>query len=84
MYINPPFTEKQIKSINTYQRVEHLFTKLMCKCGGLMYADEAGLICKKCMKTCEICPAFIANNIWNKFSKKTEKIEDIEEYDGID
>lgn len=73
MFLNAPFTDHQVKSINTYQRVDHLFSKLTCKCGGLMYADEAGIICKKCLHAYNEVPAFIANGIYNKFSKKEKE-----------
>lgn len=73
MYLNPPFTDHQIKSINTFQRVDHLFSKLTCICGGVQYADEQGLICKKCLDIYEKVPAFIANGMYNKFSKKEQE-----------
>lgn len=65
---NPPYSLDEIKSINTFQLLSD-FTKDTCKCGGLHYATEQGLICKACNNLVESVPIFMTNWAWRKFRK---------------
>jgi len=87
MTLNPPYDDSQIRQINIYQRLvdSSMFTRLSCSCGGLYYATEEGLICKKCNSLAESVPLFIANGSWNKFRKPVSDVEftSEEEEDGV-
>jgi len=73
VFVNAPFNDDQIKSINTFQRIADLFSKSVCQCGGEMYATETGLSCKSCHDSTMIAPLFMTNWSWNKFHKKKDE-----------
>ena len=73
MFLNAPFTDDQVKSINTFQRIADLFSVMKCSCGGVLYATEEGLSCKSCSDSTEIAPLFVTNWSWNKFHKKKDE-----------
>jgi hypothetical protein len=70
MLLEPPFTLEQVKSINTFQRTSEMFTPMRCSCGGMYYAKEEGLFCKKCFSELATVPLYIANGTWNIFRAK--------------
>lgn len=71
MITNAPFTDEQVKSINTFQRLSDSgFHPLTCKCGSEMFATNEGLTCRKCLSKQDFVPLFIANGSWNIFRKK--------------
>ena len=67
MTVNAPFAEGQVFQINSFQAKCDMFSKLICKCGGLLFAVETGLVCKKCFNETHTVPLFIANGSWNRF-----------------
>lgn len=79
-YVSAPFSDEQLKSINTYQR-EGRFTPLVCKCGGKLYGRHDGLACPSCFEVTNRCPRWVTNWIWNRFSGKKDVGK--ESIDGI-
>jgi hypothetical protein len=76
-FVTAPFSDGQLKSINTYQREER-FVPLRCKCGGKLYGRHDGMVCPTCFNVDVTCPRWISNWTWNKFSGKREN-----DVDGI-
>jgi hypothetical protein len=72
-FVNAPFSEEQIRSINRFQ-LDGRLQPLICTCGGKYYAREDGLICGGCHNTTEIAPKLTTNWAWNKL--KYPKQED--------
>lgn len=82
MTTNAPFSLAQVKAINDFQQKCDMFSKLDCGCGGLLFATEAGLVCRKCFNETHAVPLFIANGSWNRFRKPAEpEIEEDQECD---
>lgn len=76
MLVAPPYTAEQVKSINVFQRTAEMFSQITCKCGGVYYAKEEGLTCKKCFHELDSVPLFIANGTWNIFRPKPEEVDE--------
>ena len=49
-YVKAPFSDGQLRSINTYQR-DGRFSALMCDCGGKLYGRHDGMVCPSCFVT---------------------------------
>ena len=79
-YVKAPFSDEQLRSINTYQR-DGRFSALMCDCGGKLYGRHDGMVCPSCFVVIDRSPRWVTNWMWNRFSGKMDNVEEI--VDGI-
>jgi hypothetical protein len=85
--IYEPFTDKQIKSINEFQRSKHWhpFTCGKVHCDGILTATKHGVVCRKCGNWRQTwVHDFMADNSWKKLDMLQEAAEkSIEEYQRV-
>ncbi len=70
---NAPWDEYQVRSINQFQQLSDVLSRMICECGGLFFAKAEGLVCRRCFNSVEQVPVFVSNGSWNRIRVRAKE-----------